>query len=588
MPYFSRLNETNTSRDMISAFAGYNHNLRISDGEWYDETNMSARNYPLLSTRVKRGKYADTVSPAGMIAKDALGYVDGSKLIYNGNEIVGLTLSTADNMNPKQLVSMGALIVIFPDKKYYNTQDGTIGSLEASYTSSGSVTLAMCRYDGTDFGQYSVSDSEPSSPNNGDYWLDTSSQVHVLKQYSETSAMWVQVASTYIKISCTGIGEPFETGDGVSISGLVASGTTGSTTEQITALNTTSKIIGKGDDYIVIIGVIDQQYTQTEPLTVKRSVPAMDYVIEHNNRLWGCFYGLRDGKSLNEIYASALGDPKNWNVFTGIASDSYAASLGSDGVFTGAVNYLGRPTFFKEHCIHYVVGTMPSNFQIQTVTMDGVQDGSYRSIVNVDGALYYKSPTGVYRYTGDLPTKVSDAFGDIHYRDAVSGGIGNMYYISMKDDLNVWHMFTLDTKRGLWHREDNTHALFFAKVDSDLYFCNADQKEIQTVNGTGEEESNFNWSVTSGIIGFDIPDYKYVGRINLRIQMGAASIARFWVEYDSDSTWNPCGELYCEHIRTITLPILPHRCDHFRIRITGNGEFRLYSIAKIIENGSDY
>ena len=39
--------------------------------------------------------------------------------------------------------------------------------------------------------------------------------------------------------------------------------------------------------------------------------------------------------------------------------------------------------------------------------------------------------------------------------------------------------------------------------------------------------------------------------------------------------------------RTFLIPIIPRRCDHMRIRLEGSGEFRLYSIARIIERGSD-
>ena len=50
-----------TSRDMITTFGGYNHNLRIADGlptsqwgstppmEWYDEENLCTDQYPVMS-----------------------------------------------------------------------------------------------------------------------------------------------------------------------------------------------------------------------------------------------------------------------------------------------------------------------------------------------------------------------------------------------------------------------------------------------------------------------------------------------------------------------------------------------------------
>ena len=45
-------------------------------------------------------------------------------------------------------------------------------------------------------------------------------------------------------------------------------------------------------------------------------VPRMDYVVSCGNRLWGCRYGeANNGEFVNEIYASALGDPGRWNLY---------------------------------------------------------------------------------------------------------------------------------------------------------------------------------------------------------------------------------------------------------------------------------
>ena len=74
-------------------------------------------------------------------------------------------------------------------------------------------------------------------------------------------------------------------------------------------------------------------------------------MIECGNRLWGCKYGLVDGETVNEIYASKLGDFKNWNCFAGLSTDSYAAARGSDGPFTGAADYLGQPRFSSRRTV---------------------------------------------------------------------------------------------------------------------------------------------------------------------------------------------------------------------------------------------
>lgn len=83
-----------------------------------------------------------------------------------------------------------------------------------------------------------------------------------------------------------------------------------------------------------------------DPLIVRNEMPDLDYIIESGNRLWGCRYDAAN--KINEIYASKLGDFKNWNSFSGLSTDSYAVSCGTDGKWTGAVTYYGYPLFSRK------------------------------------------------------------------------------------------------------------------------------------------------------------------------------------------------------------------------------------------------
>ena len=80
---FPTLEEQKTSRDLIDSFRGYNHNLRISDNEFYDMKNLTSTHYPILSPRGKRGVYVNASNPQGMIAKDSMCYVDGTDFVIN-------------------------------------------------------------------------------------------------------------------------------------------------------------------------------------------------------------------------------------------------------------------------------------------------------------------------------------------------------------------------------------------------------------------------------------------------------------------------------------------------------------------------
>ena len=104
----------------------------------------------------------------------------------------------------------------------------------------------------------------------------------------------------------------------------------------------------------MLVGLCPAAFTQENvTLRIRRTLPEMDFVCQCENRLWGCRYGRSGDETVNEIYASALGDFKNFRQYLGLATDSWTAAVGSDGPWTGAVNYLGHPIFVKENRIFF-------------------------------------------------------------------------------------------------------------------------------------------------------------------------------------------------------------------------------------------
>lgn len=578
---YPELRELETSREMIDVFKGYNHNLRIGSGEFYDMKNLSSQYYPVLSPRPQRGLYAESGENYGLISKDALCYVDGEDFVIN-NYHVPMKL----NSEPKTLISMGAYVIIMPDKKYVDTENfatQTQFNIEEENTTTGQTTFTLCKLDGTEYKDATVSNTEPSDPKNLDLWIDTSTTPNSLKQYAATTELWTSIATTYIKISSIGIGVGIAEGDGVAISGI--------TDTSLADLNNTMVVWARGDDYIVVVGMLKEVKTQAanKPITVTRKMPNMDFIIESGNRLWGCRYGVAlNGEVVNEIYASKLGDFKNWNSFAGISTDSYVASVGTDGQFTGAITYLGYPIFFKENHMHKVYGNYPANYQVQTTACRGVQKYCSKSLAIVNETLYYKTRSGVCAYDGSLPTEISSAFGDISYSNAVAGALGNKYYISMMDEDEEYHLFVYDSAKGMWHREDNTHALQFCANRGDLYYIDDTDKWIKSVKGSGTTEKlPIKWEAVTGIIGTDSPDKKYISRLDARLLLAPGSTVTFYAEYDSSEVWEHLHTMVGTTLRSFAVPIRPKRCDHMRLKIVGQGDAKIYSICKTIEQGSD-
>lgn len=590
-----KLKQNSTTRQSIDEFRGYNHNLRINYNEFYDMKNLTSSNYPTLSPRKKRGVLTDVTAPLGMVSKDSLGYISGGEFHLNQKATVGLRLPLDADISRSEIVSMGAYVIIIArdadgnilDKKWVNSKDlADFGGIDAEYDATLQeggkvmVNFAMSKVDGELYGDYVASDKEPAATN-GALWIDTSSTPHVLKQYSETSKIWVQVLTTYIRIEAVGIGVPFNQYDGVKISGI--------TNESLSDLNNTMVIWDKGDDYIVVIGIIDNVVSEEMPIKVERSMPLMDFVTESENRLWGCRYGLAlNGEWVNEIYCSKLGDFKNWNCFMGTSTDSYAASVGTDGQFTGAITHLGYPIFFKEGYMHKIYGNFPSNYQVQTTACRGVQKGSHKSLAIVNETLFYKARASVCSYDGSLPSEISYALGELSYSDAVACAHGNKYYISMKDVFDEYHLFVFDAAKGFWHKEDNTQVDAFCSNRGELYFIERGKDQIQTMLGSGTvDAAPVEWMAETGLIGTDTPDKKYVSRINVRMSLAVGTRVSVYLQYDSGGAWERVLAMNGVNLRSFVMPIRPRRCDHLRMRIVGTGDANIYSIVKTIEEGSD-
>ena len=289
--YFPKLTAPAQRRVTVDRFLGLDRRAGSAMGCFQNMENLWSGGYPALETRPARGETAVLSKPNGLTCRDALVWVDGTAL-YVGGEKTGLALSDGE----KQLVNMGAYLLIWPDRKYINTQDlSDFGSMENRNVTAGEVTTALCRSGGEELGDYAAGEAAPDAPEAGTLWLDTSDAEPVMKRYDGSA--WLDVENVCTKISAAGIGRGFAAGDGVTVEGCEAQ-----------TLNGLHVLDAAGDDWIAVPAATAKVGSQTAEVTAARRVPDMDFVVEQGNRLWGCKYGIVDGRPVNEIYASKL-DP---------------------------------------------------------------------------------------------------------------------------------------------------------------------------------------------------------------------------------------------------------------------------------------
>lgn len=503
----------------------------------------------------------------------------------------------ADGIEEQQLISYGAYILIFPMGVYVNTNDvSDYGYLGAQYETAETITYSMCNLDGAEY-SYTLAETAPEEPEDGQYWMKQSNEGDALYQWSETMAMWTAVSTTYVKIKVSGNAEcfsVFDLNDAIFIEN-----------SSVEALNTTNTIAAMGtveeDDvssaYIVVTGILQKTIEQETSVKFKRRIPTLDYVCVSNNRVWGCHYGPTDDGMVNEIYACKLGDPKNWYSYQGTAQDSYALSMGDDGEFTGAYTYQGYPLFFKENNIYKIYGTYPAAYQLTTYDCRGVQKGSSKSIAIVDEYLVYKSINDICVFDGNYPVSLSDKLGKRSFTDCAAGAYMSKYYASMKED-GKHAIYVYDFKTNLWMRDEEVEIEEFVSTKSgELYgrtkigiisFGNEnDNLGLEPVVG---EEEVVEWFAETGNFGFDSPDRKFVTNIKIRAAVEFGARMKLEVYYDDAGKWkehwiDKGGMSSDGKVRTFEIPILPVNCDTMRMRLSGIGKVEIYSIAKKIEDG---
>ena len=594
---FPKLSPPKLSYNTVSSFGGIDRTAINSDNCFFNTKNTTSDHFPLLSPRDKKTTLFSTDSiPLQLYTSNGITYILDNNLYYNGV----IQFDGIKTNEKKQIVSMGNNIIIFPDNYYFNTLNLDENGISTDKgflfnkhsTSSDPITLIPCLLD-SPIPTYSP--EPPEFFSDGDLWLNTSTRPNQLMIYSFTSKSWTNISPSHICIRFDKINVGFNIGDCVSIEGLGY------------GLDGFNIIADISDNEIIISGDLSSLAvtlpTEDSPFSISRDIPLMDFVCEHQNRLYGCRYGKNlKGEFVNEIYASKLGDPTNWNVFQGISTDSYAASCGSEGEWTGIIPYMGYVFFFKENRVHKLYGTKPSNFTIYDDYLPGIKKGSDASLCLSDGILFYHSKNGIYAYSGSSPTLISKPLGNLSFSNAVGAVSQKTYYICLTDNNGKRNLYTFDFEKNIWHTHNSDNYLFLAHFDGNVVgFKSSENKYVfellQSSNipdlcsklygESLEKEPDFEWFAETGVLGLSIDNCKYINKLKLKFDADRGSTISVHIQLDSNNLWEECGKFTSSKLKTYVLDILPPRCDHFKLRLSGKGNCKIYSLTKVLESAGE-
>ena len=543
-----------TKSGVQTAFGGLNRNPGARDGAIRDMENMTSDQYPVLSSRPGRWLVREH-EPFGNFGFSfgewgELIWTTGGDLYYGG-ELKGHDSLLESN---NQIVGMGNYVYFYPANVVYNI------ATEAIETVRSIVPVSVRFTDGTLNGEPAAANSIVAAGNYGAGFFETF----------------------------------FKPGDAIYI-------------KNGPDANNGAHIIREISGTTLRFDENTFETTSTDvSVTIERKAPpAFAFMCECGNRLWGV------SNEDNTIYACKLGDPFNWFVYDGLASDSYAVQVGSKGGFTGCIAYLGKPMFFKEDHIYKMYGNKPSNFELQDHMTLGVMEGCGKSLAIAAETLFYNSRKGIMAYTGSAPRCVQDALGDNlanddHYEvtSIAAGSDGLKYYICRSIRLhgdNVGTIYVYDARRSMWNREDanGNEVIVFATHGGRLYYMQDDGRiwcisDDEPDDALADEETKKQSKMQSFVEFADFYNYtsasgtgtnrKYVTRLLMRMECESSITVK--IMYDSSGIWRTAATIpaTAKTSRVCSVPI--NRCDHYRIRLESEGAWKLHSISEDYVTGS--
>lgn len=566
-------NARRLGRVYIDQFGGVNKTESIGENEFVDMENMSSERYPYLCPCRARKQVVklSTLSSGSEISLNAMiapklepgtgldsftgvANVGGTpKFYYKGVEKSGVIDTTYNQYITRRMVDFNGTILVFPDKRYYSYVDNTSGSITDAVTGTVKFTCTVDK-------------------NDNDIFTNT---------------------MTY-----SGFGDRFKKGDSLSITSPIAENNTHTVTskyEQPGEDEILSCIVSKVNGDTLTVELYNRagvkmkftNYNQSGNSTVSRAMPDIVMACVANNRVFGV-----DNKG-EMVYASKLGDFKNWNVFEGLSTDSWYGSVGTEGPFTGLATLGSNVVLFKHNYLHQIFGDNPQNFSIPKQLDIGCIDGD--SIAVARNQLYFLSYDGIYVFSGGNPVKISEKL-NRSYTTGYGGTDGARYYIIGKASVHTTRYETAvyDMARGLWHIEESTvgNTSGYLRYNDRLYMgipAGANDAGLYEVHGGDVGIYTYgykNWSVLSKWFDDSTTQKRGVNNIYIRLRMRPTSTAKIEVRTD-DGEWKTTGNLTWKRITAavVRVPVRFVSGTVYQFKITGTGDVTIEAFERVVYTG---
>jgi hypothetical protein len=301
----------------------------------------------------------------------------------------------------------------------------------------------------------------------------------------------------------------------------------------------------------------------------------MDMICVFNNRVWG----IKNGT----VYGSKYNDPFTWAKYSVPAAedDSVYFKISSErGKLTGLIPLENHIVFTTDASIYEMYGTKPSNYIPRLVAGNkGCIDGN--SLVEIEGAIFMLSPDGVNVYAGSYPSLMSTQLNESNYVSGVAGTDGRKYYISLYNG-STYSLYVYDTYIKQWHREDSLQVKDFALFQKKLTALTADNSIYKFNSGV----ETVTWEAQTDKFTEQYMGMKSTSKLKLEVDLEPGTTIGVYIKYNNDD-YTLIKEFVSNGYQYFKCDIIPKRCEHFQIKLTGTGAAKIFKLGRRIIVGSD-
>ena len=330
----------------------------------------------------------------------------------------------------------------------------------------------------------------------------------------------------------------------------------------------------------------------------RRVVPDLDRVCVNGNRVYGV-----SGKN---IYISAAGSALDFYSTGAIdGSDAVTLRLDTEGDITACVAWQGYVVFFKADRVCKLLGARSDSMTLQDRPAVGLTARLADTLCEVGGDLYYLAESGVYRYRGQEPERISPV-GEAGVRGGLGGTDGDAYFLAVKRKGNLWRLYCYLPEVGKWYAEDGLQPvsmicrgrfLFIQDADGYLWQTSSDGRDTACVY---DERQRFGELRASAVLP---PDYglqpegcRLVG-VSVRATSEAEDAEptlEVFAEYadgragkDADGSREVSLGVFAGKMtdRLLKFPVTPRLCDGVKLRLSMVGDWVIHAVTREYERG---